>query len=223
MKKIILATIFTFSILVIASAQLSISRDTMVLSGSADEELFGEVVLLNGADTTLDLRWVRTINILPQDWDNYFCAVPGECGLPWTDSLYFELPPATMTTGLLQCHCEPNGNAGQASINVDFVNNDTEEVLGSIVWICDATPVSTNELEKANIKLFPNPASDYFELVNADKVDQIIIYNILGKQVKYFGKEDESYLIGDLVKGLYLVQLIDLDTEATKTLKLKKN
>lgn len=222
MKKILLSIIFSFCILVIASAQLSVARDTMVLSGSADEELFGEVSLFNEADSTLDLRWVRTIHNLPQDWDNYYCAVPGECGAPWTDSLNFELP-ANTTAGLLQCHCEPHGNAGTANITVRFINNDTEEVLGMIEWICDATPVSTNELEKANIKLFPNPASDYFNLVNGDKVDRVIIYNILGKQVKYFGKEDENYLIGDLVKGLYLVQLIDLDTEATKTLKLKKN
>lgn len=222
MKKILLSTIFSFLVAVIAFAQFSVARDTIQISGAADEELFGEVVILNSADTTLDLRWVRTINTIPQGWDNYFCAVPGECGAPWTDSLDFELPPATMTTGLLQCHCDPHGNEGVASVTVKFINNDTEEVLGDIVWICDASPLSINELEAANIKLFPNPATDYFELINGDKVDRIVVYNILGKQVKYFGKEDE-YLIGDLTKGLYLVQLIDLDTEATKTLKLKKN
>ncbi|MFT5168699.1 MAG: hypothetical protein ACI8P3_003944 [Saprospiraceae bacterium] len=222
MRKILLSTIFSFLTLAIAFAQFGVARDTVTISGAADEELFGEVVILNSADTSLDLRWVRTIETIPQDWDNYFCAVPGECGLPWTDSLSFVLPPATMTTGLLQCHCEPNGNPGVATVSVNFVSNITNEVLGNVVWICNASLVGTNELEAANIKLFPNPATDYFELENGDKVDRIIVYNILGKQVKYFGKEDD-YLIGDLAKGLYLVQLIDLDTEATKTLKLKKN
>ena len=222
MKKILLSTILSLLIVVVASAQLTVGSENMTVTGMADEELFGETSLSNSADTVLDLRWVRTINSIPEEWDNYFCAVPGNCGLPHTDSLNFELP-ANTTEGLLQCHCEPHGVAGMATVTVRIINNSTDEVLGTVDWVCDAAPVSTNDLEKANIKLFPNPASDYFQLVNGEKVDQIIVYNILGKQVKYFGKEDEIYEVSDLTKGIYMVQLIDLDTEVTKTLKLKKN
>ncbi len=222
MKKILLCTLFSMFVVMIVSAQLVIGEESLTLEGPANEELFGETSLSNSADSVLDLRWVRTFVSIPEEWDNFFCALPGNCGLPGTDSLNFELP-AGSTEGLLQCHCIPHDLAGMAEVNVKIIDNSTNEVLGTVNWICNASVVSTNELEKANIKLFPNPASDYFKLVNGSKVDQIVMYNILGKQVKIFGKEDENFHISDLVKGIYLVQLIDIDTNVTKTMKLNKN
>lgn len=223
MKKILLSTIFSLFMMLVVNAQLSIQDTSLVISGPVDHELFIETEITNDGATDLDLRWVRTVVSMPDEWDNFFCSVPGVCGLPWTDSLNFVLPPSVDTVGLMQCHCDPHGVVGIAEVTVDLINNANNEVLGTIHLTCDGVMVNTNELEQANIKLFPNPATDNFKLINAQKVDQIVIYNILGKQVKSFARNEDDYYVGDLPKGIYMVQLLDLDTDATKTLKLKKS
>ena len=223
MKKILLSTILSMFMILSVNAQLTIAETELTISGPVDHELFIETEITNDGNTDLDLRWVRTINTMPEEWDNFFCSVPGVCGLPWTDSLNFVLPPSTDTIGLMQCHCDPHGITGMAEIDIDIIINENNEVLGTIHLVCDGVPVSTNELEQANIKLFPNPATENFQLINAQKVDQVVIYNILGKQVKSFARNEDDYYVGDLPKGLYLVQLMDFDTDATKTLKLKKS
>lgn len=221
MRNILATILFSFFSLM-TFAQLSIETPDLVINGvSTDEELYGYTNMTNQTSDSLHLRWVRRDMDIPVSWQNYFCAFPGECGLPWTDSLTFSVAPAS--TSELQCHCLPNGEAYTTTMLVDIKDDETGAVIATIDVTCDAAFVNTNELETANIRLYPNPVDNEFKLENADNVDEILIYNILGRQVRYFARQSDNYYIGDLAKGIYLVQLRDIDTNATKTLKLQKN
>ena len=63
---------------------------------------------------------------------------------------------------------------------------------------------------KQALKVFPNPATEYFQLTDKDNsVDQINIYNIVGKKMKTFEVEDDKkYYLNQFPKGMYLVQLV---------------
>lgn len=224
MKKIILSTIMFVFALSVASAQLEFGSFELVGEGTEmDADIEVHTSMHNTTDATMDLRWVRTIVTAPDEWDSYACTVPGNCGLPSTNSLDFSLEADSI--GELQLHFVPNGTPGYGEMLIDIIDNNTNESLGVVKYTLQAGVTSTNELEKAKIKLYPNPTTDYFQLTNTDDlVDHIVIYNILGKEVKYFNNnQQEDFYVGDLSKGIYLVQMIDADTQSTKTIKLRKN
>jgi len=206
-----------------ASAQSLVFADTVgnITGLPTDSEGGVYINMTNVTQGTLDLRWERTIVSAPMEWDSWVCTVPGLCGLPDTETLDFEIGPGQQ--GEFQYHVAPEGAEGTGMIEIKIINNADDELIQTITVNADFTVVDVNEIEEANIKMFPNPATDHFQLVNNQIVDQVEIYNILGKQVKSFGKNVETFFIGDLAKGIYLVKLTDTDSNSTKTLKLKKS
>lgn len=75
---------------------------------------------------------------------------------------------------------------------------------------------------KQALKVFPNPATEYFQLTDKnDTVDQINIYNIVGKKMKTFEVEtDKKYYLNQFPKGMYLVQLVGHNNKVISTQRL---
>lgn len=77
--------------------------------------------------------------------------------------------------------------------------------------------------ENPTIKIFPNPATDYIELSQNDKVARIVVFNLVGKELKRFEANDgQRYNISELPKGLYLVQLLDKNDQTIVTQRVSK-
>ncbi len=77
--------------------------------------------------------------------------------------------------------------------------------------------------DNPTIKIFPNPATEYIELSENEKVAKIIIYNLTGREMKRFDAYNgEKYYVGDLPKGLYLVQLLDNKNQNIVTQRVSK-
>ena len=73
------------------------------------------------------------------------------------------------------------------------------------------------------LKIFPNPATNFIQLKESTKVGAIIIYNLIGRKIKSFTPvKDKAYQITDLPKGIYLIQLIDLNGKILSTQRLSK-
>lgn len=73
------------------------------------------------------------------------------------------------------------------------------------------------------IKVFPNPATDYIQLANADEAAHIVLYNLVGRRVRQFAVErNGKYFVGDLATGMYLVQVLDAHQQPIATLRLSK-
>ena len=73
------------------------------------------------------------------------------------------------------------------------------------------------------MRLYPNPATDHFGLTNSEQVDQLILYNILGRKVKAFQvMEGIRYPVNTLPDGMYFVCLVDRRGQILKTLRLSK-
>ena len=61
--------------------------------------------------------------------------------------------------------------------------------------------------EKIDVKIFPNPTINYFKISENDKIKKIEVFNLTGRVVKkYKYSKGADYFIGDLPKGIYLVQ-----------------
>ena len=74
------------------------------------------------------------------------------------------------------------------------------------------------------LSVFPNPTTENIAVQdNADAVGQILVFNLLGKKIKMFeASKGESYYVGDLTKGVYLVQLVGRNKQTIKTQKIEK-
>ena len=86
----------------------------------------------------------------------------------------------------------------------------------------DSGPVA-QLTSKKNISVFPNPAFDFISLSDSKDVKQLIVFNVVGRKMKSFMvSEGEKYNISELPRGMYLVQIINLDNKIITTLRLSK-
>ncbi len=73
------------------------------------------------------------------------------------------------------------------------------------------------------VQVFPNPASEYIEIEATQDIKKISIINMIGRRVKSFAYSDkERYYIGDLPRGMYLVQFIDPREKILSTQRVNK-
>ena len=77
--------------------------------------------------------------------------------------------------------------------------------------------------DPTQIRIYPNPATEYIGLQNGASVQRVRIVNLLGRTVKEFEAEaDKQYRIADLPRGNYLVQLVDNQQKILTTKRLSK-
>lgn len=90
----------------------------------------------------------------------------------------------------------------------------------------NASEVPSFRSYKQTLKVFPNPATEYFQLTDRkNSVEQINIYNIVGKKMRTFEVEEEKkYYLDRFPKGMYLVQLVGHNNKiiSTQRLNVKK-
>lgn len=84
--------------------------------------------------------------------------------------------------------------------------------------------VSKANKQKVTVKVFPNPASDYIGLRGEDDdVFEIRVISLVGKEVlKYIAVKGKKYSIMTLPKGMYLIQMVDINKKVITTQRLHK-
>ena len=78
---------------------------------------------------------------------------------------------------------------------------------------------TTNELEVARLsfKLYPNPArEDVIHILDVDSNPSYTIYNLMGVAVAKGILENKSIYVGELIRGIYILELYDGTNTATK-------
>ncbi len=80
------------------------------------------------------------------------------------------------------------------------------------------------EGDGTKVSLYPNPANDYFMLKNAENVHTVLVYNILGREVKRFrlNQGGGRYQVNDLPKGMYVIRLINSNKDVLQTIRMNK-
>ena len=83
-------------------------------------------------------------------------------------------------------------------------------------WSLSANPI--------DLKIYPNPAVDYISLTETQGVSEIKVFNLVGQSVKRFKIDytDQQFYVGDLPKGMYLVQIKGDNDKVLTTQRLHK-
>lgn len=77
--------------------------------------------------------------------------------------------------------------------------------------------------DKGQLQVFPNPATTFISVSDNPRVKQVTIYNLVGSKMKTFkAVKGEKYFVGDLPKGIYLVQLLGNKNEILRTHRVSK-
>ncbi|MEK7256811.1 MAG: T9SS type A sorting domain-containing protein [Bacteroidota bacterium] len=82
----------------------------------------------------------------------------------------------------------------------------------------------TNFARQTKISVYPNPATNFISVDNADNVKQINVFNLVGRKLKSFDSivKDEHYDVTDLQNGMYLVQILDFSNKIITTQRISK-
>ncbi|WP_298417368.1 alpha-amylase family glycosyl hydrolase [uncultured Kordia sp.] len=111
---------------------------------------------------------------------------------------------------------------GMTSINVTNTADPISIPAGQFrIFGNQQTTLSTEEFQNIEntISLYPNPASDSFKLNK--NVEEVLIYDITGKQIKTFEggfTAGKTFDVSELSRALYLVKIISNEGTATKRL-----
>lgn len=77
--------------------------------------------------------------------------------------------------------------------------------------------------EKVDVQVYPNPATDYISVTNVEAVSRIMVFNLVGRQMKAFDSaEGDKFFVGDLPRGMYLVQLLGNKEQILTTQRVNK-
>jgi hypothetical protein len=86
-----------------------------------------------------------------------------------------------------------------------------------------ATTLSTAKFEISNVKLYPNPVSNYLTIEANSTIEKVSVYNLLGQEVLSRSPKSNSATLqtNNLQKGVYIVRT-DIDGKVTTTKIIKE-
>lgn len=191
------------------------------------------VTITNTTDSTLALRWELFNLDKPSAWESQVCD-PNECYLPIVrsnidDDLGIDAPVmlAPDSSVNISIYIMPDETIGTGKFALDFsLASDPATVVDMATFEVEITSavVSTFEtIRKQDIRVFPNPATDYFELMNSEAIDRVVLFNLVGRQVGTFlAYPGKQYDISDLPSGTYMVALVNERFGTIRTMRLVK-
>ncbi len=194
------------------------------------KEFTFSLTLENKGNEAMNLIWRKSVLSQPLDWlaeisdkNNYYLPEASsniDPSINSEEAIY--LAPGEITEVIF--HIFPFGNAGDATYKMEFLDEiaPTEVIAETSFDFAIQRPVQVGA-DRASLKIFPNPSTNYIELPYNNLVAQMDVYNTIGRKVLSFEAENGlRYDISSLPTGLYLVSLINQQGTVIKTLRFFK-
>lgn len=237
MKQLILAFSFLF-ILAITTTQAQnlvfspspvVEVSEYIDPSNSGFEMVAHSYLVNEGDETVSIRWERFLIDTPAPWKVFICDI-NNC---YTEVVYSNVSPqldapvvlAPGDTTNIDVHMKPKGTSGEGDVRIDItiVDDPNNTVVATNLYSFSSLLSSINDLDKARLEIYPNPTTDYFQLRGADLVDRVVVYNVIGREMRSFDAQpNKNYAVNDLPNGLYLVSLVSDEEGIVKTFRLGK-
>jgi hypothetical protein len=218
MKKIF-TLLSCLSLSVAASAQLTVTADTITSAIGINSSAYGRITINNPSNNAVTVTWNADVPkcVIPTGFNVIgLCFEPGLC-YAYNGNLHSETIPAKATGAIkidMVTNATPNiANPGYVVINTDI--NGGKELVFKYVGLNWPNAVSNNSLNEA-ISITPNPASNQIK-VKANDVANYKIYSINGNTITNttaIGSNMEMLInTSALSTGLYFIQLSNTRNE----------
>ncbi len=226
--KYYLLTVFFLLMILRGESQVTLSlssRDFRAVVNPDSFEVKGRMTIKNTSTQTKKFTWQRYVSNLTTGWYCLVCE-KNQCWAAATPSPldYIELAPGASSN--LDIFVRPDKKAGSALVDIKVfeIGNEANVVTGKYTFATTTKAKDLKVIEGADINIYPNPAVDFFMIPENSGVEKIVIYNIIGRQMRSFKAVDgNKYYINDLPEGIYIIRLLNTNGATVKTARLSKN
>jgi Secretion system C-terminal sorting domain len=219
MKNLLSTLLFAFGICAMAQAQATfmISPSPASATGAVDQgDVPVDAHIVNLTAATLPLKWERQVINLTSGCETAVCD-PNVCWARHISFRNFDLDPNA--TGDMLVHFYNNGAPCAGIVHVKVSNRDfpQDSIVG--VYLFNQSS-SAKDLPAANVKLFPNPVTEYFSLENAENVATIRVFSLDGREVARFENANQNVYYLRQPAGNYVIALEDKNGQAFQALEI---
>ena len=181
------------------------------------DDVAAAATVVNPSDRDVEVVWIREVNDLPSGWRSGVCDT-NDCYVERADSASFTIPAGG--TAPIVPHVYPSRKAGQAQLSIRVVNlsDPRDNAVATFRFTEEAKPAPS----RGGTRLYPNPGSATFRVTSDEPLARITLTNMLGKVVRSFPADMDSYDVSDLPDGIYLATLTGFDGRVVKTLRYSK-
>jgi hypothetical protein len=213
-----------------AFGQITYSPEEITILGNPSEELITfKLDLTNTGSEDEMLYWKLEKEVgFPSQWATQICDF-NLCYGENIDEIATSLPNVLKSgeTRDFKIYLLPNNFEGEgklifriykdAGLSDEIITLETNQITVS-------TTTSIKNIQVNDIKIYPNPSSEYFQITNDEKISKIILYNMAGKTIRELNHyRGQSQNIDFLKRGIYLVRLFNDRSELIKTMRIQKN
>jgi Secretion system C-terminal sorting domain len=227
-KSILVCLLFSVQILRGVSQNITITLAPQIVNAAVPLDSFevrAKAIMKNTSTSTKKYVWKRTIIAMTSGWQSLVCDSKG-CWASGVNDAPEQIELAPNATSNMDVYIRPNRISGAATIEIKVyeVGNEANAVTGRYLF---STATSTKDGGKGNtgVKIYPNPASDYFSIQDDyDVVDRVVVYNMIGRAMKNYSTNNANnrYTLNDLPEGLYIIRLLNNKGATVKTVRLNK-
>ncbi len=228
MKNLLYTLFFALGLLQIQNVQAQSAydvhpnpSDTIGVEDSYDTPAHGEII--NVSNSPVTIRWVRTEVYLTDNITTAVCD-PVTCWFPGINDRTFQLMPDSfgqLTVHFYNSGYDP-GQGGSGIVHLKLTNLDNPSDTLTAIYTF-STPTGTNDLPASNVKLFPNPTTDFFTLEKAEDVASMRIFALDGRIMARFDvSPDNTYSIGHLPVGNYVLSFEDKNGQLFQAVEINK-
>jgi hypothetical protein len=227
MKKNILTALFTLSLFAIVQGQITVDPPVIFeefeLMQEQDQEFVGYAEMINGSNDPVTYVWEREIIYLPDGWETAFCD-KNRCYLPFVSTQTVTLEGGERGTS--DVHIYTRALPGDSAIvkMTIYEEGNPDNKFEAIYTFMNSMITSSDDVEEfePSIKLYPNPASEVFYIDTDSDFDKVVLYSLVGKQVKTYPSNQGVYSIEGLPSGMYLARVVSREGKVLKTFRMHK-
>lgn len=230
MKNLLFTLLFILGLFSSVEAQIQSAyhvypnpSDTVTTMDTEDSPAHGEIK--NVSNGTITVKWERHEIFLTPNITTAVCD-PVTCWFPGISSKQFQLQKDSfgqLTVHFYNAGWDPApGQAGSGIVHLKLTNvNNPADTLTAVYTY--STLTGTKDLPVANVKLFPNPTTDYFTLSNGDEVASMRVFALDGRVVARFERSpDNTYSIANLPVGNYVLSFEDESGQLFQAVEIHK-
>lgn len=180
-----------------------------------------KVNVSSSLSSSVQLDWNIASVVEPTGWSwDSFCEPSGSCWTPDADMksgkayMTGSLAPGSSGNFIAEFNGDgaANGTASFVTVNISYGSQSSKMVFAAYK---SSTGIVTSVLKDADVNIFPNPASNYIDVIYnpAADVKTITLYNLIGKAVNVYKVTDKSSarceFPADMPSGIYIVRIAD--------------
>lgn len=225
MKRFATLFLTTFCFFGFASAQsFTISApEIWTIAPHDNPDVEGHLEIHNTTQTTQTIKWERTVIDVTDGCLSQVCDL-NLCWIASVGTKNFDI--AGDARGNIIMHfLNPDTLVGAYGIfRLKFTNvNIPADTVSAVYLFTSELSNTQNPLPAANVRLFPNPTTEYFQLDNAEAVQRVRVFSLASREVaNYTALPGELYSLSGLPAGAYVVALEDEQGRVFQALEVVK-